>query len=170
MRHVRSLEFDGLEARKLLSKAHHPVAHVVHAEVAVPIVLNGTLTVNNKAATTDTDGFGGETVSTPVTGTLSGVGQVRGFWQENLGSFGDFQGANVLMLHNRQGTINVTFGSITPKSGQKTAHGAIFTNIAQHVTSGSLAYARATESGTIALSTNAARTLVGTMTLNTTSI
>ncbi len=44
--------FDALEARELLSTAHHAAkAHAKPAAATAPLVLDGTLTVNKKAAT-----------------------------------------------------------------------------------------------------------------------
>jgi hypothetical protein len=169
MRHARSLEFDGLEARKLLSRAHAPVVHhAVKAEVAtVPLVLNGTLTVDNKAAQeTSTNGFGGETISTPVSGVLSGVGKVHGQWNENLGSFGDYLGANVLVLQNKQGSFMISFGTENAKNSTRTAKGFIFAPIPQHIVSPTGAYAHSAETGSIVLNTNASRELVLNMSLS----
>ncbi len=73
MRHVRSLGFEDLEARKLLSTAKaHPAAHrTVHsAPVTVPLVLDGTIKVDNGAASSVTNLDGSTTTSTPAAGTL----------------------------------------------------------------------------------------------------
>ena len=178
MRQVRSLGFEGLEARELLSRAHHVVAHPrahahakpVAAAVSVPLVLDGTLAVDNKAATTTSvSGFGGETISSPVSGVLNGLGKVHGQWNEEIGSFATALGPNSLVLQNKQGSFIVKFGAVHRNQAHKTATGAVIDPIAQAVASGTGAYAKAKESGTITLTTNKALSLVGSMTLHTTS-
>ena len=67
MSHVRSLGFEDLEDRKLLSHGHI-VAHPKHAFAATPLVLDGTLTVNDKKATTMMDAQGNTTTSIPWQG------------------------------------------------------------------------------------------------------
>ena len=91
MSHVRSLCFEALEERKLLSRGHI-VAHAKHAAVATPLVLNGTLTVDNKATTTSMDDQGDTTTSIPVAGQLGTLGEVRGIWNESADSEGDYLG------------------------------------------------------------------------------
>ena len=68
MNHVRSLFFESLEGRRLLSNAHVNAAHAKPAVVATPLVLSGTLTVDNKAASTVMNEDGSTTTSIPVSG------------------------------------------------------------------------------------------------------
>lgn len=178
MRHARSLGFEGLESRRLLSRAHLAAVHAharVHAHpaaaaVSVPLVLDGTLAVDNRAATvTSTNGFGGETISSPVAGVLNGLGKVHGQWNEEIGSFATALGPNSLVLQNRQGTFTIEFGAVSRSQAHRTASGAVINPIAQKVTISSGAYAKSKEVGTIVLTTNRALSLVESMTLATTS-
>src|ERR1700722_15533777 len=108
MSHVRSLCFEALEARKLLSRGQI-VAHSKHAVVATPLVLNGTLTINNRGTTVTTDEQGNTTTSTPVTGQVGTLGEVRGIWNESADSEGDYVGPDTLQLHNAKGSFIVAF-------------------------------------------------------------
>ena len=78
MKHVHSLRFETLEARQLLSRAHVHAA-VAHAArpAATPVVLNGTLNVDNNpnATTTTTNEDGSMTTSVPVAGQLGALGR-----------------------------------------------------------------------------------------------
>ena len=58
MSHARSLCFEALEARRLLSRGLSWLMPKL-AVVVTPLVLNGTLTVNNKAASTTMNLDGG---------------------------------------------------------------------------------------------------------------
>ena len=166
MRSHRSLRFDGLEARQLLAHAG-PTATAagrVHAMVeAMPIALDGGLTVNQKGADASIDDTGEYTVMMPVRGTFDGVGPVQGFWVETQDSTGNLDGPDSLQLHNAHGSFAVTFinplattGS-APTARGKAAHvrAAPVTMAPQHVQGGTKAYAHATEAGTITLVTDA---------------
>src|ERR1700727_576359 len=99
MSHVRSLDFDDLEGRTLLRAPRHAVAHpapAVKAKPVVPLVLDGTLTVNNKASSSSINQDGGMTTSIPVSGSLGALGTVRGVWSENTDSFGEYEGPDTL--------------------------------------------------------------------------
>jgi hypothetical protein len=167
MRHVRALGFDALETRQLLSKAHHVAAHIAPALAAVPLVLDGTLTVNNKGASVTTNGDGSSTTSTPVAGVLAGLGQVRGIWNESVDSFGQYQGPDTILLHDPQGTFVIAFNTAKLGKARRTAQGDVFHQLAQHVYDGTGAYARASESGTLEMNTNTAGKVIVSMTLNT---
>jgi hypothetical protein len=166
MRHVRSLCFEALEQRKLLSRGHI-VAHAKHAVVATALVLNGTLTVNSKGTTVNMDELGNTTTSTPVSGQLGALGAVRGIWNESADSEGDYVGPDTLQLHNSKGSFNVTFNADNPGQLHRIAGGGVYYEHPQHVSGGMRAYARAKESGSIELTTNPARTVVESMTLST---
>ena len=108
MSRVHSLGFEALESRELLSRAHPAIAHAAKdharpAAVGAPLVLSGTLTVNNRAATTNQNLDGGYTNSVPVSGQLSGLGQVSGVWYESTDSYGDYLGPDTITLHARRG-------------------------------------------------------------------
>ena len=110
MRHLRSLCFESLEERKLLSRAHFG-AHVRPAVTATSLVLTGTLRVHNNAATTSTDAQGDVMTSTPVVGQLGTMGPVRGTWNETSGQYGDYMGPDTLQLHTSKGSFIVAFSA-----------------------------------------------------------
>jgi len=170
MKHVHSLRFETLEARQLLSRAHVHAA-VAHAArpAATPVVLNGTLTVDNNpnATTTTTNEDGSITTSVPVAGQLGALGEVHGIWDETVDSFGDYEGPDTLILHASNGAFGVAFNNEnSPRAGVKVGS-AISYKHTQVVLGGDGAYARASESGTIELTTNGARTEIVSMTLHT---
>jgi len=170
MKHVRSLRFEALEARQLLSRAHVHAA-VSHAArpAATPVVLNGTLTVdNNPSATTTTQNEDGSmTTSVPVAGQLGALGQVHGIWNETVDSFGDYEGPDTLTLHDSNGALVVAFNNASSTPADVKVRGAVSYEHPQRIYGGTGAYARASESGSIELTTNAARTEVVSMTLHT---
>jgi hypothetical protein len=170
-----SLRFEALESRELLSTAHAAVAHAARAHarpaaVGAPLVLDGTLTVDNRAATTNQNLDGGYTTSAPVSGQFGGLGQVHGVWYESTDSYGDYQGPDTITLHDAQGAFTVEFNDGTPGPAHSTGHHTVYYQHAQHVASGSGAYAGATESGTIDLNMNAKHTAVESMTLSSESM
>ncbi len=167
MRNVHSLQFDALEPRKLLTKAHVVAAHAVPAAVAAPLVLDGTLTVNNHAATTNMNDDGSSTTSTPVSGQLGALGEVRGTWDESVDEFGDYMGPDTLRLRGPKGTIFIAFSNQDPGKPHPSAHGAVYHEETQRLYEGTGAYARPSESGTIDLTSNAARTAIASLTLQT---
>ena len=166
MNHVRSLCFDALEERKLLSRGHL-VAQAKHAVAATPLVLNGTLTVNNRGTTTSMDELGDTTTSTPVAGQLGTLGEVRGIWNESADSEGDYLGPDTLQLHNSKGSFTVEFNADNPGQLHRIAGGGVYYQHPQLVSGGARAYAHVKESGSIDLNTNTARTVVQTMTIST---
>jgi hypothetical protein len=167
MKHVHSLRFETLEARQLLSRAHVAVAHAARPP-ATPVVLNGTLTVdNNPSATTTTmNEDGSMTTSVPVAGQLGALGQVHGIWNETVDSFGDYEGPDTLTLHDSKGTFAVAFDNENSPRADVKVRGAFSYEHLQMVYGGNGAYARASESGSIELTTNAARTEIVSMTLH----
>ena len=167
MSRVHSLRFDVLESRKLLAAAHAVAAHAKPAKVAVPVMLSGTLTVDNKAATSIENDDGTSTVSIPVAGQLGALGEVRGVWNETVDEFGDVSGLDVLRLRNAQGTILVGFDNEAPGKPRPAAHRTVFVEDAQRIYSGTGAYAQATEAGSIEILSNTARTVVENLTLHT---
>lgn len=168
MRHVRSLGFDHLEARKLLTtSAHHALALSPPKIVTVPVVLDGTLAVDNNAASMSTDDYGDTTTSTPVAGVINGLGKVRGVWNESADSFGDYLGPDTLRLRDPQGVFVLTFNTAKLGKAQKTPQKTYYYQFPQQLAAGTGAYVKATESGTIDLNTNAARNTVESLTLAT---
>jgi hypothetical protein len=170
MKRVRSLRFEALEARQLLSMAHVHAA-VAHAArpAATPVVLNGTLTVDNNpnATTTTTNEDGSMTTSVPVAGKLTGLGEVHGIWDETVDSFGDYEGPDTLILHASNGALGVAFNNENASAANVKVRGAVSYEHPQVVLGGNGAYARPSENGTIELTTNAARTQIVSMTLHT---
>jgi hypothetical protein len=167
MRHDRALGFDALETRQLLSKAHHVAAHIAPAVAAVPLVLDGTLNVNNKGASVATNADGSSTTSTPVAGVLAGLGQVHGLWNESVDSFGEYQGPDTIQLRDPQGSFVVAFSTANLGKAHRTAQGDVFHPLTQRVYNGTGAYARASESGSLEMNTNNAGKVIVSMTLST---
>ena len=163
MRHDRCLGFDDLEARKLMTRTHLGGHHAA----AVPLVLDGTLTTNQKAANSTDDGIGDVIRSVPVAGVLAGVGKVHGLWTEGLNAYGTPLALDTIQLHGAQGSFTVSFDTTNLGTAHATALGASFNKLPQHVTSGSGGDARASETGTIVVNTNATKTAVESMTLTT---
>src|SRR4051794_7338374 len=105
MRQGRALQFEALEPRKLLSRAHHAVAHTVPAVVKVPLALDGTLAVNESAVTTSMNVDGSSTMSAPVSGRLGALGDIHGVWEESVGALGEADGPDTIRLHDSKGTV-----------------------------------------------------------------
>ena len=164
MRRLRSLSFEPLEVRKLLSRAH-VAAHGRPAVALTVLPLTGTLTVENKASMTSTDAQGDVMSSTPIVGQLGTLGEVRGTWSTESDQYGDYMGPDTLRLHNARGSVVVLFSEQNTSSVQHLAGGATATVHPQLAGNGTRAYARTRESGTITLTTNSARTVVVSMTL-----
>lgn len=171
MSHVRTLCFDHLEARKLLTKVHHGAVHKAAAVVAVPLVLDGTLTVNNKDAMQNMDTGTATTTSTavPIAGKLGSLGHVTGVWEETTDEYGDYLGPDMLLLHSSQGSFIVAFNDATSGPSYKNSNGTIYYQHDQHTGDPTGAFAGESESGTLNLNMNHARTEVESITLDTTS-
>ena len=89
---------------------------------ANPIVLNGTLTVDNnpsQVSTTENED-GSETTAIPVAGQLGGLGYIHGIWDESVDSFGDYEGPDTITMRNTKGTFVVAFNdeNASPSSGE----------------------------------------------------
>jgi hypothetical protein len=168
MKHVHSLRFETLETRQLLSTAHGAVAHAARA-AAAPLVLNGTLTVDNSpdASSTIMNADGSMTTSVTVAGQLGTLGEVHGIWDETVDAYGDYEGPDELILHDAKGSFAVAFNNENSQPAHAKAHGAISYQHAQLVLGGTGAYAKESESGSIELTTNAARTQIVSLTLQT---
>jgi hypothetical protein len=166
MNHVRSISFEALEARELLSRGHIP-AQSKPAVAVTPLAINGTLKINNNGTKTSTDAQGNLTVSTPVSGQLGAMGKVRGMWNESSDSEGDYIGPDTLQLHNAKGSFVVAFNADNPGQLHPIAGGGANYEHIQRIVSGAHAYAGVKESGSIELTTNSARTVVESMTITT---
>ena len=156
MSQVRSLNFEALEGRELLSAAVAKAAHHALATVAVrPIVLNGTLVVDNRpnadvinVSTDDTT-----TTSTPVAGRLGTLGEVRGTWNTSQDVFGDPNGLDTLRLHSAKGSLILIFNGEQGAKAHPAGHGAVYYQYAQKLYGATGAYAGTSETGTITLTT-----------------
>jgi hypothetical protein len=169
MSHVHCLGFDALEARELLSKTHVTVPHTVPANIVTPIVLSGTVAVDNNtnAAVTTMNPDGSETRSLPIAGRLGTLGKFRGVWNETVDAYGFINGPDVLRLHDSEGTMIIVFNDATPGATHAAAHGSIETEQTQKLYSGTGAYARSSEIGSIDLVSNRAQTQVVSLVLHT---
>jgi hypothetical protein len=166
MKHVHSLRFETLETRQLLSRAHVADAHAPRA-AAAPLVLNGTLTVDNSPAASSTtmNADGSITTSVTVVGQLGTLGQVHGTWDETVDAYGDYEGPDELILRDPKGSYAVAFNNENSQSAHTKAHGAVSYEHAQVVLGGTGAYAKESESGSIEETTNAARAQIVSLTL-----
>jgi hypothetical protein len=167
MRHARSPRLDDLEDRKLLSKAHIAAAHPSHAVAAAPLVINGTLAVDYKAATMDMNPDGSSTTVVPVSGRLGTLGVVHGDWNQSVDSYGDYEGPDTIQLRDPNGSFIIAFNDQSPGKTYKTAQGTPYFEHTQHVTGGTHAYAKATEIGSIELVTNPAKNQINSLILTT---
>jgi hypothetical protein len=174
MKHARLARVEDLEGRMLLSGLHHPVAHHSqrphHAAVAkTSLVLDGTLTVNNNAATQTQNPDGSTTVTVPVAGQLGAMGQVRGMWSENVDSLGQMSGPDTIRLDNSQGAILLSFNNGNAGRPHRNAQGHVYYQHNQILTAGRGAYANSTENGTIELVLNNSKKSTVQMTIQSRS-
>ena len=169
MRHHHSPRFEPLEARNLQSKVHVAAAHPAAAAAAAPVAIVGTLTVSKTGKTSVMNGDGSWTTSVPVSGDLGAVGEVKGDWNQTVDAYGDYEAPDVLRLSNAKGTVYLVFNSQSAGPMQKVGTGTIEKEHAQKLYSGTGAYAKATESGTIEVVSNSAQTVVKSLTLDSQS-
>ncbi len=167
MKRDRSLRFDDLEDRRLLSHVH--AAHALSRAArpaATTISLTGTLSVDQKptASTTISNPDGSTTTYVAVTGNLGGMGQVHGIWTENTDSFGYYQGPDTLNLRSASGSIVLEFNNQNTTSPR--GRGPAVYQHREILSTGTGAYAHTRESGTITVTTNASRNSVLTLTIH----
>ena len=175
MRNVRSLGFDSLEGRKLLTAAHHAAHHAaVHAAAVAPLALtiDGTLNLdqnpNDQSQSTDVDGD--TTTSTAVAGVLGTLGKVRGYWNTERRRVRRLHGARHDPASQRQGSDRDRIQQRDHgQSPEDRDWGHLLPASPAFFLAGSGVYAKATESGTINVNSNKARTGIASLTLNTTS-
>jgi hypothetical protein len=171
MRHVRSLGFDDLETRKLLSKVDHPTAEAVHkpapvpAAVAMPLDLDGTLVVDMKDSSQSTDDEGDQTTMVPVTGYLGTMGKVHGVWSESVDEFGDYLGPDTIEFANAKGTYTIAFNTANLGNARKIGKESVFPTLAQQLDGATGIYAKATETGSIQVILNPSKGVAETMTI-----
>jgi hypothetical protein len=158
--HVHSLSFERLEARQLLSNTHVAVGNAAPA-----LVFNGTLTVDNNPGVSSTirNGEGLMTTKVPVAGQLGTVGQVYGKWEVTVDAHGSSAAPDELALRDSKGSFVVAF---TPPAHPKEGGGVSYER-PQVVLGGTGAYAKASETGSVEVTTDAAGTQVVRLTLQT---
>ena len=164
MTRVGELRVEWLETRQLLSGAHHVEPHVKHPVAGSALVINGTLAVDNNAASVTMDAEGDTITSTPVAGQLGALGEVHGVWTTSDDEYGDYMGPDTLKVHDPSGTFVVQFNE-SAGHARRIGGGAVQYSDPQLAADGTSAYAGSRESGTIELTTNAARSSVTTLTL-----
>ena len=141
------------------------MAHVRPATALTPLVITGTLTVDNNAATMTEDDEGDVMTSTPVVGQLGALGEVHGVWNTATDEYGDYMGPDSLRLHTASGSFVVQFNEQDTNAVHHLAGGVTESVHPQLAADGTGAYARTKEKGTIDLTTNSARTVVDSITL-----
>ena len=162
MRHARNPVFDDLEGRQLLSTVHHAA---LPQDTAGPLELDGTLTVDARAAKVSLDDFGDQTTETPVSGVLGGLGLVHGTWDESADINGAYLGPDTIRLHNSRGSFVIEFDDTTFGQGIPTAQGRVYDVAHQQLQEGTGAFVRASEAGLIRQTTDAKETTVESFTL-----
>ena len=128
----------------------------------VPIVLNGTLSVNvnNSAQSQNMDGSWTTTV--PVSGVLGTLGKVKGYWSTSIDPYGDYEGPDSLVLQTNnpkgstdpKGSVTIDFNNANSGKAKKVSAGEGFYQHGQQVASGSGAYSKVSENGSIELMVN----------------
>ena len=168
MKHARPLRFEALEAKQLLSTAHVAYSHLVPAQTG-PLVLDGTLRVDYgaKGSSFVTNTNGSKTRSVPVGGVLGSLGRVQGIWQESVDIYGNYDGPDTMYLGNTKGTIIVSFFDLNPPLSNLKPGPSLSFDHAQQVIQGTRAYAGATETGTITLTTGHIRSHFVSLTFST---
>ena len=107
--------------------------------VGAPIALDGTLTVDNKGASSTTERGRGSTTSTPVAGSiLRSLGEVHGVWNQTVDSFGDYEGPDTIVLRNSKGAIAIEFNNGKPGIVHKVGKGAVADQLTQRFAEGSV--------------------------------
>ncbi len=103
----------------------------------------------------------------PVAGRLGTLGVVHGVSNESVDEYGDYIGPDTLRLHASNGAFVVAFSNQTPGPAHAAGHGAVYYEHAQRVYNPKGADTGDSETGTIELFTNPARTSVVSMKLST---
>lgn len=151
MRRDHSLRFEALEGRQLLAAAH--VATVVPP---TPVTIDGTLTVNVNDSSQIQNLDGSWTTTVPVSGTLDGLGKVKGNWQTSIDQFGNYDGPDTIQLSTKtpKGSFTIAFNNKNPGKPTKVSPALGFYQHGQQLRSGTGAFAHATEAGSIELMDN----------------
>jgi hypothetical protein len=168
MSKYRPLRIEALEDRKLLAAAR--ARHTPPAPPPPPptvLVLDGTLAVDNNAATATENANGTQLTSTPVAGKLGTLGTVRGVWNETVDVNGNTTGLDTLRLRDAKGTLLIAFNNTNPGAQFRNSRGQPYYEDAQRLDVATGSYANTSETGTIELTTNSSATLVDGLTLHT---
>jgi hypothetical protein len=164
MKHKHALQFEPLEGRRLLSGAHAAHDRARPAD-AGSLSISGTLTVNNKQTITTSNYSYEYTTEAPVSGTLVGIGKVRGDWVENTNQTGEMASPDIITLKTPKGGFTIAFSNASSGPAQKNG-ATVYYQHPQKLIAGSGAFAGATESGSIDLNENAKHTEVESITLS----
>jgi hypothetical protein len=167
MRHARSLRFELLESKLLLSKSTVARAHTAPAAVGTPLMLDGTLAVDNSAAIETPTSDGGSSTTTPVTGRVGTLGKVHGVWNETVDAYGDVTGLDALRLRNATGTIVIEFDNQDAGTVHRATHGTVYYQESQRIGATAGGYSGSTESGSIELYLNSGRSNIDSLVLHT---
>jgi hypothetical protein len=166
MRNPRSLHFDALEGRQLLT-ASHPAAHHKQVEPVTPLVLNGTLSVETAKMSEIENADGSTTTTLPVSGKLGDLGNFHGTWYETMDQYGDYEGPDTIQLKGVKGAIVIAFSNATTGKAYQSGPKSFYYQHNQILLEGSGAYKRTSESGTIELNTNASKESLTSITIVT---
>lgn len=166
----RTLLFDPLETRELLSRMHHPMAHLhrgrpAAAMVRKPLSLSGTLTVENQATATNSNQLGGTSTAIPIRGQLAGIGPVHGVWLENSDSMGNYVGPDTITIRAPHGAFTIAFSNASSGPAHRIGKMVYYQHV-QHVISSSGVFAHSTETGSINLNLSPSQANVDSLTLN----
>jgi hypothetical protein len=170
MKHVRSLGFEALETRQLLSALSQGEAPSSPGPASL-ISLDGTLKVSycTHGSPLRTNPDGSKARSLQVIGELGSMGRVHGVWKESVDMFGNYDGPDTLHLSSPRGSIDIAFFNQNSPRGVARLGTSVTYLHSQEVYSGAGAYAGASETGTIQVTTSPYRPRVVSLTLQTTS-
>jgi hypothetical protein len=155
MRRDRPISFEPLEGRQLMTTAHP-------ASVAAPVVLNGTLSVNVNDSSQIENMDGSWTTTVPVSGVLATMGKVKGYWETSIDPYGNYLGPDELVLQTNnpkgsadpKGTVTIDFTNENTGKAKKISPGLGFYQHGEQLASGSGAYSKVFENGSIELMVN----------------
>jgi hypothetical protein len=167
MRHVRSLQFDALEGRQLLS--HSGATAATSATGYTPLVLDGTLMVDQKAAQSNMNADETMTTTAPVAGRLGTLGKVTGSWIETTNTLGAVENPDILRLHDSKGSLIILFNNTNTGKPTVISKGTSYFQHVQDLYVGTRAFAQAAENGTIQVVTSAKQQSVTSLVLTSTN-
>ncbi len=163
---ARTFSLDVLEDRKLMTAAHRVARpHATPMIAGTPLVLTGTLAVDNSLSSSIDNPDGSTTTSTPLAGNLSSLGKVQGVWNSTVDEFGDQAGPNVLRIANSKGSVIITFNTATTAKAHAAGHGSVYYARAQKLYTATGAYAGDTESGMLDMTSNDSKSDIVSVTL-----